>query len=389
MPSFIFSCTYFFSSLLFRYFFGFFLLFFFQIWSTWKGVGKTFDSWHYLKAAQNLVQHQEFIQDKSYTTWALGFPFLLTIFKDSVLLNLLCIVGTYTFFFSLSEKLFEKTATKWWLTLVFAFSTPLYLIHHFVWSEAPFVLFLVGCVWSFYFFAKNNFSKKYAFLFCLFGFLFMSMRNAGLYFIAAINLGILFFYLFPSIKKQKSFFLSIYKNPYTRISILFTLFSSISIWFWWFRAKPTTAGKFATMYSLAERTLAEEIMNYSDILSRWFVPPAIPLTIRMLLLFVVFILSLAVLVSVFRNSENKNHYFQFVSFLSWVISFYLIGMLITRTGMRVDAERYLAILYPFLALFLGYILEKINVKNHLKYTLAFLWLIYPLLRTLKNIIFWN
>jgi hypothetical protein len=57
--------------------------------------------------------------------------------------------------------------------------------------------------------------------------------------------------------------------------------------------------------------------------------------------------------------------------------------------MKVDAERYLAVLYPFLCILIGFILDKIKINAYLKYGVAFLWLIYPFLRTLKNIIFWN
>ena len=380
-----------FSNSKFHYSIGLFLLSVLQLWSTWKGMGKTYDSFHYLEAAQSLIQTKGAINSQSYMTWALGFPFLLTLFNDSILLNLFCLLGSYTFYFHLSEKLFQSTTTKWWLTLAFAFATPLYLIHHFVWSEAPFVLFLLGCIWSFYFLNETYFSKRYILLFSLFGFLFMSMRNAGLYFITSINIGVFLFYILPLVYKKEKKIRFLITNIYTKVLILFSVFSSVSIFFWWLRAKPTTAGKFATMYSLAERTFSEEIINYGDILSRWLVPSSIPLTFR-LVFFCIFLVSFGIaffIIFIKYSKENTSKTSQFIFFIAWIVSFYLIGMLITRTGMRVDVERYLAILYPFLCIIIGYIVEKTPIRLTIKYTIAFLWLIYPLLRTLKNILFWN
>ncbi|WP_375558804.1 hypothetical protein ACE193_13770 [Bernardetia sp. OM2101] len=110
-------------------------------------------------------------------------------FNSAFSLNLLYILGSYVFYFDLIEKLFQKASTKWWLIFAFVSATPIYLIHHFVWSEAPFLLFLIGCIWAFY-------HKKHL-LFYLFGLLFCAMRNAGLYFVIGINSGIVLFYVIP------------------------------------------------------------------------------------------------------------------------------------------------------------------------------------------------
>ncbi|WP_375558803.1 hypothetical protein ACE193_13755 [Bernardetia sp. OM2101] len=88
-----------------------------------------------------------------------------------------------------------------------------------------------------------------------------------------------------------------------------------------------------------------------------------------------------------KSETNKN--IRFIIFLSWITCTYLIGMLLSRAGMKIDAERFLAIIYPFLCILIGFVLEKIKMNNFLKYGIAFSWLVYPLLRTLKNIIFWN
>lgn len=386
-----------------RFLIGGVVVLIFQIWSTYKGEGvaKTFDSLAYLKAAENLALNQKFIQGQSYTTWALGFPFLLIFFKDSIFLNILCILGMYIFYFDLTQKLFQKIHTRWWLTLAFAFSTPIYLIHHFVWSEAPFLLFLMGSIWAFYYLSYSNESKidnhidlKKLFLFCLFGFLFMSMRNAGLYFIVALCSGIILLYILPLFYVAKKNNLSfIYQNIYFKILLCFSISSLPSIFLWWLHAKPKTVGTFATMYSLAERTFLEECLNYGDILSRWLVPPSIPLVIRIFLL-IVFLITFLVLfikplLSYFFTKEYINKNTNFILFIFWITSFYLLGMLISRAGMKVDAERYLAILYPFLCLLIGFILDKLKANDYLKYGIAFLWLAYPFLRTIKNILFWN
>lgn len=390
-----------------RFLISFLLVLIFQLWSTYKGEGvaKTFDSLAYLKAAENLILNQNFIQDRSYVTWALGFPFLLIFFKDSILLNLLCILGSYTFYFDLTQQLVQKSLTKWWLSLAFVFSTPIYLIHHFVWSEPPFLLFLMGSSWAFYSLHdrinNNQIDLKKLFLFCLFGFFLMSMRNAGLYFIVAITSGIILFYILPLFySTQKIKLLAklslVYQNIYFKSLLCFSIASFPSIFMWWLHAKPKTVGTFATMYSLAERTLLEECFNYGDILSRWLVFPSIPLTVRVFLLLVFVILFLILFFNFFIKSlfstffyTQHNQNTKFILFLFWITSFYLVGMLISRAGMKVDAERYLAILYPFLCLLIGFVLEKIKINEHLKYGIAFLWLIYPFLRTLKNIIFWN
>jgi len=396
----------------FRFFIGFLILFIFQIWNTYKGEGiaKTYDSLEYLKTAENLIVHYSFIKTDSqpYMAWALGFPFLLIIFKDSIFLNLLCILGTYIFYFDLTQKLVQKTSTKWWLILAFVFSTPLYLIHHFVWSEPPFLLFLIVNSWAFYNLSSSNDStitnqidSKKLLLFCLFGFLFMSMRNAGIYFVVGISSGVFVFYLLPLFYRNKKIkLLLIYQNNYFKALVYFSLSSILPFFLWWLHAKIQAEGNIMSMYGLATRTLVEEFFNYGDVLSRWLLPSSISLEIRilLLLLFIVFVLLVATraMASNFTYSyrcscphERPIANTKFILFIFWIIFVYLIGMLLSRAGMKVDAERFLGIIYPFLCILIGFVLDNMKINEYLKYGIAFLWLIYPLLRTVKNIIFWN
>ncbi len=396
------------SNLKVRFLAGFLILFVFQVWSTYKGEGvaKTHDSFHYLKTAENLVLHYNFIQldTQPYVAWALGFPFLLIPFKDSIFLNLICILGTYIFYFDLIEKLFQKLITKWWLILAFVFSTPLYLIHHFVWSEPPFLFFLMGSIWTFYYFSYSATHQKLIW-FCLFGFLFSAMRNAGLYFMVVINSGIIAIYLLPSLFFLKNKNLSFHnkagfgkarlrQNPYLKSVLYFSLFSSLPILLWWLHAEMKMRENFDDMYTIAERSILEECINYSNILSSWFFPPSISLEIRTSLLIIlsVFMLFLGakIMVRLFREqNENITKNTKFFLFIFWITLFYLIELLVTRVGMTIDTERFSAIIYPFLCILIGFVLEKIKVNDFLKYGIAFLGLVYPFLRTLKNIIFWN
>ncbi len=371
-----------------RFFIGFFLVLSFQIWSTYKGEGmaKTHDSFQYLKTAENLLSHYAFIQVDSqpYIAWALGFPFLLILFEDSIFLSLICILGIYVFYFDLIEKLFQKSLTKWWLILAFISATPIYLIHHFVWSEPPFLLFLMAIIWSFYY-AKEN--KKW-FWFYLFAFFFTSMRNAGLYFVIGINTGVILFYILPIYFKSNHKSIQIfYQNLYFKPLVYFSFSSILPIFLWWFHAKIKTKGNFDTIYNLALRTFTEECLNYGDILSRWLFPPSIPLEIRITILAVLIILFIIYFIKKIKLENYKNT--KFILFIFWITFVYLIGMLLSRAGMKIDAERFLAIIYPFLCILIGFILEKIKINEYLKYGIAFLWLVYPFLRTLKNIIFWN
>ncbi|WP_338793471.1 hypothetical protein [Bernardetia sp. MNP-M8] len=383
-----------------RFLTGFLIILIFQIWSTYKGEGvaKTHDSLQYLKTAENLILQNDFIQTNSqpYIAWALGFPFLLILFKDSIFLNLLCILTTYVFYFDLTHKLFQKTCIKWWLIVAFVSATPLYLIHHFVWSEPPFLLSLIGCIWAFYYLVDNLNNKiptKAIYLFCFFGFLFCAMRNAGLYFVIGINSGIILFYLIPfTLKNNKGFVNSIlWKNPYFKPLLYFSLSSILPIFLWWFHAKIKTQGNFDTIYNLALRTFSEECINYGDILSRWFLPPSITLEIRISILSLLIVLFLIFFIRKVKLETDKNS--KFILFIFWITFVYLIGMLFSRAGMKIDAERFLAIVYPFLCILIGFILnlslDKMRINNILKYGIAFLWLVYPFLRTLKNIVFWN
>mgnify|MGYP000353775296 CR=1 FL=1 len=369
---------------------GFLILFIFQIWSTWKGEGvaKTNDSFQYLKTAEHLILEYDFIQQNAqpYIAWALGFPFLLIIFKDSVFLNLICILGSYVFYFDLIEKLFQKITIKWWLILAFIFATPLYLIHHFVWSEPPFLFFLMGSIWAFYSFNYSKINHK-LFLFCLFGFLFCAMRNAGLYFLIAINSGIILIYIFPFLLKNK--LKLIYQNPLFKALIYFSFSSILPIFLWWLHAKIKSKGNFDTIYNLALRTFWEECLNYGDILSRWVFPPSISLELRILFLMTLTTLFLIYFIKNIKVKVKINKNTKFILFIFWIAFVYLIGMLLSRAGMKIDAERFLAITYPFLLILVGFVLNKINFNSFLKYGIAFLWLVYPFLRTIKNIIFWN
>jgi len=371
-----------------RFLIGFFVVLIFQIWSTWKGEGvaKTHDSFQYLKTAENLILHYDFIQTDAqpYIVWALGFPFLLILFKDSVFFNLICILGIYVLYFDLIEKLFQKSLTKWWLILAFVSATPLYLIHHFVWSEPPFLFFLMGSSWAFYYLIDN----KKRWLFYLFGFLFCAMRNAGLYFVFGTNTGMILFYILPFYfnSEQKNIKL-FYQNPYFKPLVYFSFSSLLPIFLWWLHAKIKTKGHFDTLYNLALRTFLEECLNYGDILSRWLFPPSITLEIRIAILSIVMILFLIYFIKIIKLETDKSS--KFILFIFWITFVYLVGMLLSRAGMKIDAERFLAIIYPFLCILIGFFLDRIQVNHYLKYGITFLGLIYPFLRTLKNIIFWN
>lgn len=250
-------------------------------------------------------------------------------------------MGIYVFYFDLTENLFQKTSTKWWLILAFISATPLYLIHHFVWSEPPFLLFLMGTIWAFYYFSYSESNQKLTW-FCLFGFLFCAMRNAGLYFVIAINSGIIIFYTLPYLLKNEQNKIKLfYQNLYFKPLVYFSFSSILPIFLWWLHAKIKTQGSFDTIYNLALRTFLEECLNYGDILSRWLFPPSIILEIRIFLL----VLLMIFFIKKIKLEADKNT--KFILFIFWIILVYLVGMLLSRAGMKIDAERFLAIIYPF------------------------------------------
>ena len=81
------------------------------------------------------------------------------------------------------------------------------------------------------------------------------------------------------------------------------------------------------------------IMNYSDVISTWFLPTVLPLAIRILLLVVVFLLSIIYQKRLLRN--------RVVLVLSYQSFFYITTMIVLLSVDYDEIERLLAIVYPW------------------------------------------
>lgn len=115
-------------------------------YSTWCGLGITYDSQHYLSAASSLLQDGvlENADGSIYSNWPPLYPVFLALFgTDEFLIKIgqgVVLLGIiYLTYCVVSQSITDKVLRAFLLIGV-AVGTPIMLINVFVWSEGLFVL---------------------------------------------------------------------------------------------------------------------------------------------------------------------------------------------------------------------------------------------------------
>ena len=120
------------------------------------GVGFTYDSHLYIKAAEQ-IGSEGFLSAEGFYTKPPLYPLLIYWFGTNAILaiNIVCLLITLTllYHFGLTLKTALLRLVFWALCL---FSTGLYLVHSFAWTEPPFISVLLLAFYLVYRYQKDN-----------------------------------------------------------------------------------------------------------------------------------------------------------------------------------------------------------------------------------------
>jgi len=350
-----------------------------QLYGTKCLSGITYDSKQYLSAAHSFAQNHQLLNEQGTPHLAHTplYAVTLSLLGSNRLqwvkyLNTSCLVITLLLFIYLGNQLLQNKPFQWLFAGVLVAATPLQLIHHFVWSEPLFLVFLTILLVSFrHFLTKPN--LFWFGLMVLMGFLMCLQRNPGVFLVLGIALGGWWFA----------------KIPWWKVMVF--MFTSLSGWIVWtvytFQVNQT-ATQPAFHNVLGELLVRHNLDHHLNVLSSWFLPLTIPLIIRGGG-FVLLIVLLGSLVIYRRIQLTK-----FTKTLCTISFVYIICLQFTERVDYHETTRYLAVIFPLALLVIFQLLELFSQHLALNLTwalkvLLLLWLLYPIGRTWKNITSWH
>lgn len=343
-----------------------------------KGLGLTHDSYQYWEKSVIFARNHSF-KEIGFTTF---FPF------QSLEIVMLSIMGTnaqmtlkYLHAFFLGGTVFihlmvakEMFSSKKMLVIYAAtliFSTPLLMVHSFIWTE-PLFIFLVSLQWYllWLFFQRKTFNRLVAILFI--SLLYCWQRKAGMLFSLGLLLALTTH--FVSSKKQ---ILAIF----TALALLiFILYGGLGT--------PNFIGEFPLLSSFSVN-----LQNYSDALSAWLFP--LPLNYRLRVgIFTLLVIFMGYLLwkTWPEIQEEKRSYITGIVFI--ILTYLVIRHFYDRPHFD-EADRFLAPIYPGVFFLLIFAMERFVLNTRQKIlrlvlpVIMALWLTYPVIRTLKNAKMWH
>lgn len=346
------------------------------MYSTWCGLGLTYDSHDYLAAAKSFYESGLLINKngQAFIVHSPLLPILISGLGQNPLamlriMNLLFFTGTMIIFRELVVKNIRNEILRWCVYFAIVFAVGIHMIYNFVWSEPLFLFLFAFHNWFLIKYLKREKSKD-LWILILLAFCMGITRNAG-FFIILSSFLILFFT--KKIRKPVTLYYFILGASGFAAWNMYTFFIQGGI------------VKFREGLSLFTG-IGLNFRNYLDIISAWILPPFLPLVFRIILVFL--LISFSIMKFKIRRitMEGKVFFFQ-----SAVYTFMLIMFI---SVYKSDVERYMAVIYPwiFIGVFIildTWILRFSKLFNRLLIVLICCWLSYVCARTIKNSVMWH
>ncbi|WP_027003115.1 hypothetical protein [Hugenholtzia roseola] len=395
-----------------------------QQYATQAGIWLTADSFDYLAAAQSLHVKNALLRanGKPFVHWTPLYPALLACIgknKGEILpfvaaQQLFFSVILYFFLYQIIKKNVKSAIARIWTFLALLTALPLFMVSIFLWSESFFLL-LLAALWYFYPDKKNT-SKSFTFqslCFALLALLLVMQRNAGIFWL----LGLLMMLFTASsqdfFKSEKWKSYAYFYQTFSHFFYLSLLFLPAFLFFlfWQWRGFHLSEGKFRAQSHAYGSSLVENLTLYGSKIWNSLLPDSLFSHLWHFFGFefeklptylgagiaIFLVLGLGILFIFF--TKNKT-----LSLFYGAAFFYFVALNSLGKIQAADGERLLAPFFLVHWVGLGFYLEKvlfydINTKKTnklwrilawtLAWTLAFIWLLYPLSRLLKNAIFWH
>ncbi len=349
-----------------------------HLYATAHNPGITFDSRHYLAAARHFASTGTLAgsEGDAYYEYAPLYPLMLSLAKEKMLLwatwlNRLSVMMSILIMLVLARKYIIHPYLWWLYGCSLVFSTPLLLIGSFVWTEPFFLLLLTLQFWLWLRYLKggNNISFILA---CLTACLLCLQRNAGVYFL-------IFTFFWLVVYHQEKFFKA----------VAYLCIGGTGFIYWQLRAYMVSDTSHNVALQPFAQHFATNFYHHLEALSLWFLPPFDPA----LIIPVAFIswLLLGYYAHRYIASEKR--------LLLYGVAFVLAGYVVFLSGMWweisvEDAERFTAVIYPVGMLGVFSAADSLSGvfskrKKLLAAVMISIWLVYPVFRSVKNVVFWH
>jgi len=346
------------------------------LYSTWCGIGLTYDSHDYLAASTSFALQGKLINatGTAFIMHAPFFPVFIAMLGSNPiiklkLLNLLFFCLTLIILYLTNYRFFKN---RWFAHLgifIIGFSVGHQMIYNFLWSEPLFLFFFA--LHNFFLIRFLNEKKKYDFwLMILFAFMMCVTRNAGFFIIIPTT-----WILFTIISRS-------WRDP-----LLYFFISALGFGMWNIYVLVAHNGMEAIYYSNEFfNSMWINSTNYLDVMSRWIFPVFVPLFFRLICLIICAVILGYVLYLKKIPKAAMPYFIQF--------GVYVMIMSIFLKVYMDDIERYLAMVYPGFIIGLLLVLDQLSVKFNykLKKILFFcivLWVSYLGIRSVHNVNMWH
>ena len=342
------------------------------------GLGFTYDSVHYLKKSIIFAENHS-LQEIGFNGL---FPFqsleivLLSFFGDHALivmkyLHALLLGGAILMHLIIAKDFFKNRKTLAYYAGTLVFSTPLLMVHCFLWTE-PLFIFFVSLQWYLLWRFFQHKTLQTLIFILLISILYCLQRKAGMLF--SLGLVLAFITNFVSSKKQ------------ILVILIFLALSIIILY-----------GELGTSNLIGELPVLSSfpvnLKNYSNALSAWIFPLPLNYWIRT---------GLFISISVFVGfifwktlpkipTEKKTY---ITSIIIIILTYLVIRHFYFRPHFH-EADRFLAPIYPGIFFLFIFVIEHVVLKTRQSIVklilpvLMALWLTYPVIRTLKNAQLWH
>ncbi len=344
-----------------------------------NGLVLTDDSFVYLEKANVFAEKRSF-RALGFTTF---FPFQsLQIYilyllgeKWSIgiqLLNTACWTGTILTYYFLARRTFKQPAYAYIFLITLTFSTPLIMVHSFLWTEPLFILLV-----SLQILLIREFilSKHYYLLIplLLLSLLYCWQRKAGMVFSLAVI--VIMIHLLTKNNRLK---IILYSLITISILILYGLGGII----------PNQIGELPDLSSITIN-----LHNYQSAISAWILP--FPLNVWFRIFILVLIVSLIIVFFRKIKSDVEQPVLKFVRSLVIIFVLYLVIRHFFHRLHFHEADRFLAPIYPIFFFLIIFVIDRITLL-HFPKKLAYIllavtsiWLAYPIVRSIKNADLWH
>jgi hypothetical protein len=329
------------------------------------GIRLTFDSQHFLCAAQSFAQSGKLTTCNGgpMVLSAIGFPVLLSFFPNIpyayALLSLLLLWLTMGFWLKSVKETIQEKSKAFLASWGIVFGLPFFFPFLFLWSEGPFLLLLSIGFWALLQFEREE-SNTSLLILCSTFTLSLSLRFAGIFIVFPTLLAL----LYSKWSSEK-------KSP-VAFCFLPPLLIVLGMWGRMYVLSRSVFGHREKSHLAVWKVIEQSF----SVPSNWLIPSSYIGHGTLLLFFAIVGLS-------FRWGKKS---------WMWVCLCYIASIVLSASLSEVEYdERIFAPIYPLFMIAFLQVFEfhkDIPWRRYLSQFLAILWCSYTLIRFVKNVLFW-